>query len=448
MSHSPAQPERFQPQPWVGIASASLAVALLGLAWLGALPNPTTPALSTVDGPLTLAACLIAGIIAGYHYPIHIGHKVKISMASVPLYLLAALLAPPLAAAAAGLGVLAAELSVRVQRKLPLSASITAAARWVPVILLGALIAHIPGPDVAHIAALVGAAILIGIGDILTIALVIAPLTGDRPRHIIVAAAHEAYLAEGAQYLLGLMAALEAEQRAWTVLLIVLPTALVYRAFKVAKEMQETTRGLLENMADTVDLRDPYTGGHSRRVTDYSIQILRQMGLEGPEVALIRSAARVHDIGKIAIPDGILNKPDKLDAEERAIIESHSERGADFLSRYPDFARGVGIVRHHHEAWDGSGYPHRLKGSDIPFGARVIAVADSFDAMTSDRPYRKGMPAHKAAAILREGRGRQWDARVVDAFLRGITDQVEQPMSLLHIVPMVEAPSTEASAAG
>ncbi|MDQ2828045.1 MAG: HD domain-containing protein, partial [Chloroflexota bacterium] len=113
----------------------------------------------------------------------------------------------------------------------------------------------------------------------------------------------------------------------------------------------------------------------------------------------------------------------------RAVMEQHPVHGETLLKRYADFARGVAIVRHHHESWDGRGYPDGLKGANIPFGARVIAVADSFDAMTSDRPYRHGMPMRKAVDILCEGRGRQWDATLVDAFLRGISAQLEQQPS-------------------
>ncbi len=99
-------------------------------------------------------------------------------------------------------------------------------------------------------------------------------------------------------------------------------------------------------------------------------------------------------------------------------METHSARGAELLQRYPDFVRGVAIVRHHHERWDGQGYPDGKSGYDIPFGARLLAVADSFDAMTSDRPYRKGMSTERACTILREGRGTQWDEQLIDAFLR------------------------------
>jgi HD-GYP domain-containing protein (c-di-GMP phosphodiesterase class II) len=209
--------------------------------------------------------------------------------------------------------------------------------------------------------------------------------------------------------------------------LLIVPGALVYIAFKIMREMHENTRQLLESLADAVDLRDAYTGGHSRRVTKYTADILGRMEMNGPEVALILAAARVHDIGKIGIPDAILHKAVRLTAEERAVMELHPVHGANLLRRYGDFARGVDIVLHHHEHMDGQGYPNHLRGTEIPFGARVIAVADSFDAMTSDRPYRPGMNVEKAVEILRAGRGTQWDPNIVDALLGGIGEVMQLP---------------------
>jgi HD-GYP domain-containing protein (c-di-GMP phosphodiesterase class II) len=147
------------------------------------------------------------------------------------------------------------------------------------------------------------------------------------------------------------------------------------------------------------------------------------MQIAGPEAELIITAARLHDIGKISLPDGILHKHEALTPEEWKVMEQHPVIGADVVERYPAFARGASIIRHHHERLDGLGYPDRITDSTIPFGARVIAVADSYDAMTSDRPYRKGMPVERAAAILHGGRGTQWDPDVVDAFLELITVQ-------------------------
>jgi len=184
---------------------------------------------------------------------------------------------------------------------------------------------------------------------------------------------------------------------------------------------------LLMYLADAVDMRDPCTGGHSRRVVAYADAILQALGVGGAEAALILTAARVHDIGKVAVPDAILHKPGALEAEERAVVAAHPMRGAALLRAVGDAA--AALVLHHHEQWDGTGYPHRLAGSAIPLGARVIAVADSFDAMTSDRAYRAGMPVARAVAILRAGRGAQWDATPVDAFLRGLAADVPGAVS-------------------
>jgi HD-GYP domain-containing protein (c-di-GMP phosphodiesterase class II) len=263
-------------------------------------------------------------------------------------------------------------------------------------------------------------------------------MTGERPFRIIALLAREASLGEGAQYLLGILGALAAMVEIWALALLVLPTGLVYLAFKSVKEMQSDTRRMLEYMADMVDLRDPYTGGHSRRVAELTTTLLRELNVHGPEAELIVSAARIHDIGKIGIPDRVLNKTGPLTAEERAIMETHPERGAELLVRYPDFARGVAIVLHHHEQWDDHGYPHRLRGTDIPFGARVVAVADSFDAMTTHRPYRQAMSVEQATSILRQGRAQQWDAAVVDALLRSLAARAERPALALHLVTSQE----------
>ena len=128
-------------------------------------------------------------------------------------------------------------------------------------------------------------------------------------------------------------------------------------------------------------------------------------------------------------------------------MKTHPQRGAELLARYPDFARGVEIVRHHHERWDGKGYPAGLAGFEIPFGARVIAVADSFDAMTSDRPYRRGMPPETAAQILRDGRGQQWDAQLVDAFLESIADELAPAAASPPVLLPAETPERVATPA-
>ncbi len=217
----------------------------------------------------------------------------------------------------------------------------------------------------------------------------------------------------------------------WSLMLLIVPISITYIAFKNIKETRRETVQILADMADTVDLRDVYTGGHSKRVADLVSQTLAKLQISGPEVTLIEIAARLHDIGKIGIPDSILMKPGRLLSDEMTNMQTHSEKGAELISKYKDFARGAMIIRHHHERWDGSGYPSGLKGYEIPFGARVVAVADGFDAMISDRPYRSALSRTQAIQILLEGRGTQWDASIVNAFVEMITRQMDDKPELV-----------------
>jgi HD-GYP domain-containing protein (c-di-GMP phosphodiesterase class II) len=163
--------------------------------------------------------------------------------------------------------------------------------------------------------------------------------------------------------------------------------------------------------------------------------LVKALAVDRVEADLIMMAARIHDIGKVDISVDILRKAGTLTAADRALIEMHPDLGADMVHRYPDFRRGADMVRYHHESWNGAGYPRGLRATAIPFGARVIAVADSYDAMTSDRPYRKGMTPAQAAAVLRRGRGVQWDPEIVESFLRILPDMVAQiSPSRLHLV--------------
>jgi hypothetical protein len=417
-------------------ATTAVAVAFLVAGWAVLLSQPR----AGIGLPtMLLALCLMVTLVAGSHFPIHLRVASKVHMGTVVLFLMASLLPPALAATVAALGLLAAELSVQHRTSNPLHASLTQASRLTVIVFMGSLLATttVFGTGIAVDTGLqIAAAVWMLAADALTFPLVYCPATGDRPRKAIMLILRDGGIVEGAQYLVGLLGYFETSHGYWTLGLLFLPTMLVYIAFKNTKEMHDETRRILENMADAVDLRDPYTGGHSRRVTEFTQATLRELGKYGAEVRLIVSAARVHDIGKIAIPDDVLKKESRLTEAEWAIMKTHPERGAELLAKYPDFLQGVSIIRHHHERWDGDGYPHRLAASDIPFGARVIAVCDSYDAMTSDRPYRRGMSPDQAAEILREGRGQQWDPQVVDAFLRTIADRLcEQPSRPhLHIV--------------
>ena len=182
------------------------------------------------------------------------------------------------------------------------------------------------------------------------------------------------------------------------------------------RESQATFVDTLGVMARTLDLRDPYTAGHSERVAAYSGAIARELRLAAHEVRLIESAALLHDLGKIAVPDAVLFKPAKLDAREREMIEVHPTVGASLLGAIRSMEDVMPCVLHHHEKVDGSGYPHGLIGEAIPLGARIIAVADAFDAMTTDRPYRRALPVSVAVDEIVGLTGAQFDARCVLAF--------------------------------
>jgi HD-GYP domain-containing protein (c-di-GMP phosphodiesterase class II) len=176
---------------------------------------------------------------------------------------------------------------------------------------------------------------------------------------------------------------------------------------------------LLRILGDALDLRDNETAGHSRRVERYSLEIANALGCSGDQLAQIARSAYVHDIGKIAIPDAILRKPGSLCAEEFEVMRTHPWIGYNMLSRLPSLVPVAEIVLAHHERWDGSGYPRRLKGEEIPLGARVFAVADSLDAMTTDRPYRRAVSFSAAKEEIQRESGRQFDPKVVQAFVSG-----------------------------
>jgi putative nucleotidyltransferase with HDIG domain len=182
------------------------------------------------------------------------------------------------------------------------------------------------------------------------------------------------------------------------------------------RESQASFVETLGFMARTLDLRDPYTAGHSERVAEYSRALATELGLDERQLIVVHSGALLHDLGKIAVPDSVLFKPARLDPAERRMIEVHPTLGASLLSSVTSMEDVVPCVLHHHEKVDGSGYPHGLRGESIPLGARIIAVADAFDAMTTDRPYRRGLSSEEALREILDKAGAQFDPRCAKAF--------------------------------
>ena len=165
-------------------------------------------------------------------------------------------------------------------------------------------------------------------------------------------------------------------------------------------------------------MRDDETQGHALRVADLAVELGRAMGIPPEGLVHLRRGALLHDIGKMVVPDAILHKPGPLTEEEWAVMRRHPENGRDFLGRSPTSSRRSTSRTRHHERWDGTGYPRGLRGEEIPLAARVFAVADAFDALTSDRPYRSAWPEEAALDYLREHAGTHYDPAVVAALLR------------------------------
>jgi HD-GYP domain-containing protein (c-di-GMP phosphodiesterase class II) len=388
------------------------------------------------SGEYLLAFLFASVIVLADQYPIHLLRGTKLSLINLPIFLSAVLLSAPLAILATGAGLLVANILTRVERGVLPRDIASTVGQWMFTAFLGYQIMHLTLPGfhghVSRFSLLLLCTTAFLLIDFVVFSISQSFIYKEPFIFTLKSVVREGIFLEVIQYLIAILGTLAAYEDIWSLVLLIVPVSITYIAFKNIKETHYDTIRLLEDMADTVDLRDIYTGGHSKRVADLVHQTLIQMKVAGHEAKLIETSARLHDIGKIGIPDSILMKPGQLSPEEMAIMQTHSQKGAELISKYKDFARGALMIMHHHERWDGGGYPAHLKGYEIPFGARVIAVADSFDAMTSDRPYRKALSAHQAIQTLLEGRGTQWEPTIVNAFVDMIINQVDEE-SIKHL---------------
>jgi putative nucleotidyltransferase with HDIG domain len=194
------------------------------------------------------------------------------------------------------------------------------------------------------------------------------------------------------------------------------------RAQQLTRSYMATVRAL----SNAVEARDAYTGKHAERVTLFAIEIARELGLPAPDAPEVEFGFLLHDVGKLAIPDSILFKPAPLTKEERALMSRHPIVGAEIMRDIEFLAEASKVVRSHHERWDGNGYPDGLAGEQIPLNARVFAVADVFDALTTNRPYRVALSFEQARSMIEDESGSHFDPQVVDAFRRIDDDVLRQ----------------------
>ena len=313
-------------------------------------------------------------------------------------------------------------------RRQPIKIVVNAAGLGLSTMLSGEIyhrLAHggeTPIASYRNLAAVILAATIYTIINTGSLALIVAPVLEIGPFAMWRANFSGLYIEMITLVTLGSLIPVLIRENLFSIVLLIVPLMIgPHLAFRGIGRAHEETRITMEGLADAVERRDPYTHQHSIRVTDLVRALLDEMPqMPQPTRLAIIAAARIHDLGKVGIQDASLNKPGALTDDERRAMEQHPVTGAQMIERLDVYKPGVAIVRHHHERWDGTGYPDGIAAEQIPLGARIIAVADAYDAMTSDRVYRRGLTPSLAMARIREGSGTQFDPQIVDYFERSI----------------------------
>jgi putative nucleotidyltransferase with HDIG domain len=399
-------------------------LAVLGAA-LAALPAGAAFRSDLTPSDTLLLALVTAMAAVGQLWPVHLSVKVKMTVDETATFAAGLLLGPFYAMVATAASTLIA-LHFRgvrqrwYNRGFNTAASVlaTGAAATVYVVLAGAGSIVVREPWAILLAAVTNYVVHTVLVDVV-VALQLRrnPLVGWWRLH------RRVLPYEAALLLVGALGAIAAQSQPWTLLLFGVPMAVVLLTLRDSARVREQTKTAILELADLIDLRDPYTHGHSQRVAHLAERLAKRLQLEYTQVELIRDAARVHDIGKIGTNDLVLLKPGPLTEEEQKEMRRHTEIGHRLLRRLPEFWEGAELVLSHHERHDGMGYPRGLKGDELPFEVSVISVADSYDAMTTDRPYRKGLAWDAVRAELLRQRGKQWRERAVDALIDMIDDE-------------------------
>jgi putative nucleotidyltransferase with HDIG domain len=374
----------------------------------------------------TVAFALVTAMAAvAQLWPVHLSVKVKVTVDDTATFAAALLLGPFYAMIAAGASTLVA-LHFRGVRQRWYNRGFNAATSTLATGAASAVYLALAGqgsPVVREPWAILVAAIMKYLVHTALVDLVVAlqvrrnPLSGWWRLH------RRLVPYETALLLLGALAAIAGQSEPWALALFAIPMAVVLLTLRDSARVREQTKAAILELADLIDLRDPYTHGHSQRVAGLAERLARRLRLEYAQVELIRDAARVHDIGKIGTNDLVLQKPGPLTDEEQREMRRHAEIGHRLLRRIPEFWEGAELVLSHHERHDGAGYPRGLKGDELPLEVSVISVADTYDAMTTDRPYRKGLAWPVVRAELVRQRGKQWRERAVDAFIEMIDEE-------------------------
>ncbi len=354
-------------------------------------------------------------------FPVQFAPKRKLIVDTAPCFAAALLLPPSVAMAAAAAGMVAGEL--RVRGRWFQAAFNTAVAglrvagaalvyRWTAGIPLRALGSF----DVSLPALLLAAAVQYALGTVL-VDLAAGLTLGQNPFAGWLQAQSRKLPSEGVLFILGLLGALPAGEHPWVLPLLIVPGAIIRYSLQSGITVKSEAREALESLAQAVDLRHQRAADHSRRVAELARAIARRMELPPRDVALVADAALLRDIGEVALPPELLTTNRTLTDEERTELRRHAAISAEMVGRFPDLQACAPLILHHHERWDGWGTPHGLTGEAIPLGARIIAVAETYEALIASRPYREALTPAQACAELRRAAGSQLDPRVVKVLL-------------------------------
>lgn len=396
------------------MAAASTAAIIASIGW----QLPAQPAL--IAGAMLLVMASVAQV-----WPLHLSTKVKITVDDLPTFAAALMLAPfdaiVIAAASTLIGLRFRNTRMRWYNR-GFNAASTVLGTAAASLVYSALHGPTP-PEMSAAIAIVCAGAAKYLVQAVLVDIVVALQLKRRPFERWWELHRRDVPYEASLYLLGALAAVSAGDEPLALVLFAVPMVAMLAAMRETARVREQTRNAILELADLIDLRDPYTHGHSQRVASLAERLARRMKLENTQIELIRDAARVHDIGKIGTNDLVLLKQGPLNDAERAEMQRHVEIGHRLLAHIPEFFEGAELVLSHHERHDGGGYPRGLKGDELPLEVSVISVADSYDAMTTDRPYRRGLPWDAVRAELVRGRDTQWRGHVVDVFLAMIEDE-------------------------
>lgn len=365
------------------------------------------------------AIILLVTATAAARFPLHLTHKTNINITAAAVVVMILLLP----AWMPGVLMLVASIVAQSLRRTEVMEALFNIGQTVLYVTAGALCYHQfasydLGPGVGEFGSLVVIAVTATVMHLLNtgmVALAGALQLGLNPFRVWVSTIALDLMPYVSLTALGTISALLAVNQPLALPFLALPAVLVHRSVRQTVQLRVDTHEALASLVEVMELRDPYTAGHSRRVAAFSRTLANRLGLPEEEADIIEQAGHVHDIGKAGIDTVVLSKEGRLTADEWDQMRQHPALGASVVSRFAAYRHGSRFVRHHHERWDGTGYPDCLTGEQIPLGSRIIAVADTFDALTSSRPYREAMSIEAAIVILEDGAGRQWDPRVVTA---------------------------------